>query len=309
MTIPDDGKEGLKMHRRRFAANVIAGVAIALAFTVAAPAQNSRSYVATTGSDVNNCSASAYCRTLAAALAVTNPGGEIIVVDSDEYGPATISRPVVITAVGIDASITQTTAGLVALTIATTGNVTINGLNLYGGGIGSVGIWVQQAGFLRLYGTQIDNFAGSGIEMTSGGRLAMYDSKITGSGEDGLVLNNGANADVQNSSLDNSGTAGAQVTGGGMLTFEDSSAQYNQVGFWALNGTVTLHNDRVTFNTTGMLVSANGQLYVADCLVSDNANSYIVAPGGTLTASRPGTNLITPGQSKSGTLSSATVLQ
>src|SRR5579871_4546372 len=48
---------------------------------VSGPANN-RSFVATTGNDANNCTESAYCRTLAAALTVTNPGGEIIVVTS-----------------------------------------------------------------------------------------------------------------------------------------------------------------------------------------------------------------------------------
>src|ERR1017187_5502993 len=118
--------------------HVIAGAALALVFTFTAQAQNNRSFVATTGNDTNNCSAAAYCRTFGRALAQTNSGGEIVVVNSGGYGPATISQPVVITAIGIDASITAASGD--ALTINTTGNVTITGLNLNGGGTASVGV-------------------------------------------------------------------------------------------------------------------------------------------------------------------------
>ena len=65
--------------------HVIAGAALALVFTFTAQAQNNRSFVATTGDDTNNCSASAYCRTFGRALAVTNSGGEIVVVNSGGY--------------------------------------------------------------------------------------------------------------------------------------------------------------------------------------------------------------------------------
>src|SRR5271169_468531 len=126
-------------------------VALALAFTAGAAAQNNRSFVATTGNDANSCSAAAFCRSFEAALAVTNPGGEIVVVNSGGYGPMTISQPVVITAIGIDASITQTTAGQQAINITTNGEVTITGLNLNGGGTGQAGVSAGNVGFLRLY--------------------------------------------------------------------------------------------------------------------------------------------------------------
>src|ERR1035438_9219423 len=140
-----------------FTRNCLASAILSLLLTVSAQAQNNRSFVATTGDDGNNCSASAYCRTFTRALAVTNSGGEIVVVDSGGYGPATITQPVVITAIGVDASITAESGN--ALTINTTGNVTITGLNLYGSGVGSnVGIAVEQVGFLRLYSMQIVHF-------------------------------------------------------------------------------------------------------------------------------------------------------
>src|ERR1017187_10484272 len=123
-----------QMQSHRPTTKIIVGAALALAFTFTAQAQNSRSFVATTGNAATNFSGSQYCRTFARALAVTNAGGEIVVVDSGGYGPVTISQPVVITAIGIDASITVTTSGGNGITINTPGNVTLIGLNLHGEG-------------------------------------------------------------------------------------------------------------------------------------------------------------------------------
>ena len=268
---------------------------------------NNRSFVSTTGSDANNCSASAYCRSFAAALALTNPEGEIVVVNSGGYGPVTITQPVVITAIDIDASITATSGN--ALTINTTGNVTITGLNLNGDGTGNDGVLVQSVGFLRLYNMQIQNFANNGIEFTASGNLALYDSKVNDSGHDGLLLQNAsAQAYAHNSDFDHNAFAGADSVLGNII-IADSSADYNQYGFYADGATVALNNDRATFNTNAMAASSTGKLYFADCLISDNTHAWSILAGGTIADSNPGTSLITPGQSPIGTLASAIALQ
>jgi hypothetical protein len=56
-----------------------------------------RTFVASTGLDVNPCSITQPCRAFAAALALTDPDGEIIVKDSAGYGRVTIDRSVTIT--------------------------------------------------------------------------------------------------------------------------------------------------------------------------------------------------------------------
>ena len=267
---------------------------------------NNRSFVSITGSDLNDCTVSAYCRTLAEALVVTNPGGEVVVVDSGGYGPVTITRPVVITAIGIDASISETTPGLNAITINTTGNVTINGLNLSGGGTGNDGVSVQAVGFLRLYNMQIRNFGGDGIDFTASGSLAVYDSKINDCLDGLFVYNPSAKVYVHNTDFDHN-AFGAEAFEGN-LTIADSSAHYNQAGFFVDGGTVALDNDRVMFNGTGLELYS-GSLSFANCLISDNTTAWDVAEGLTMTDTNPGTSLITPGQLTSGILGAATVLQ
>jgi len=296
---PHDKRE-LKMPARGFSLNAIVGAAMTLAFAVTAQAQNNRSFVATTGDDINNCSVSAYCRTFTRALAVTNPGGEIVVVNSGGYGPATITKAVTISATGIDASITQTTSGDNALTINTTGDVTITGLNLFGGGTGNDGVLVQAVGLLHLYNMQIQGFLESGIEFAPpAGNLILYDSKINDNHRYGL-LHTGHQAYVRNTEFDNNTLAAVSSPGlGGGMTIVNSSAHNNQVAFYTDSGNLALYNDRVIFNGVA-LFARNGTVYFADCLISDNGFSFDADTGGTMAGSSPGTSLVTPGQSTIG---------
>jgi parallel beta helix pectate lyase-like protein len=298
----------------QFTTRLVACATLALAGAVTAQAQNAISYVSVAGNDANNCTASAHCRTFTRALSVTNSGGEVIAVDSGGYGPATISKPVTLTAIGIDASITAASGGD-ALTINTSGNVTIVGLSLHGAAVGNDGILVENVGFLRVYNLTAHNFVNDGIQFASAGALAVYNSSFTDNGHDGLLLEHAASrAYVNGSTFDNNAFAGADSSKGKM-TVVDSSAHYNNRAFFADGGTLTLTNDRAIFNEVGLVASGTtgvngaGHLYFANCLVSDNATSYDVGAGGTLAGSTPGTTLIAPGQTKVGTLTAPIALQ
>ncbi len=292
------------MEHRRLAANFTAGAALALALTVSAQAQNNRSFVATTGLDTNNCTSAAYCRTFARALAVTNSGGEVVVVNSGGYGPFSITQPVTITATGIDAAITQTAPLQSAITINTTGNVTITGLNLNGGGTGGYGIYVQNVGVLSLYSLQIQGFASRGIDFESGAALSMYDCKV--SGNDSGLWFLGSKAYAHNTAFDNNSTVGVTV-GGGYVVIADSSAENN--GNYGINaaGTVVLDNDEIGGSTYGLYVS--GHIYLTRCVLSGNTYAYVIDGGGTLVGSNPATSLIAPAQLTVGVLSTAANLQ
>jgi hypothetical protein len=294
-------KNGLKTHR-------IAGATLALAFTFTAQAQNGRSFVATSGDDNNACSASAYCRTFGRALATTISGGEVVVVNSGGYGPFTISNPVTITAIGVDASVTAASGS--AITINTTGDVTITGLNLLGGGAGNYGVRALAVINLRLFHMQIQEFAAYGIDFNANGNLDIEDSQISGNAT-GLLQAAGQGY-VHNTVFSGNTAFGASALGTGNLTVADSSAQYNgSVGVYVGSATATLylHNDRVSFNGVGIEADA-GNLYFANCRLAGNTNfSWFVAMGATLASSSPATNLIAPGQTSHGSLAAATVIQ
>jgi hypothetical protein len=267
----------------------------------------SRTFVSTTGNDANEatgCSAVANCRTFAAALAATSPGGEIVVVNSGGYGPVTISESIVISAVDV-ASISVTTSGANGITINTPGNVTLSGLALHGEATGNDGILVQRVGFLRLYNVLIENFLNDGVNLAVGGDLDVYDSTFSDNGHDGILLQDiSALAYVYDSIFDDNKNAGVEVVEG-QASVADSSAHFNLNAFLADGGTLTLFNDRAIFNGTGLATSNGGTLYFAACLLSNNTTAYNAGVGSTLAGSNPGSSLIAPGQIKTGTLTTA----
>ena len=84
-------------------------VAFLAAASLPALAGVQRTFVAHDGNDANPCSITAPCRAFAAALLQTNPGGEIIVLDSAGYGPVTVDKAVsIIAPAGIYAGVTAT---------------------------------------------------------------------------------------------------------------------------------------------------------------------------------------------------------
>jgi hypothetical protein len=289
--------------------NILAVSAVALAFSIAAQAQSSRTFVSTTGNDSNaavNCSATASCRTFAAALSKTNPGGEVVVLDSGGYGPAEIVQAVTVTAIGVDASISVTTSQE-ALFVGNGGNVTLIGLSLHGEGIGTNGITFVGGVTLRLYNMLIESFTLNGVRDEVNGAMEIYDSEINDNGSYGVVVANGT-AYVSGTSFDhNKGTAVAVYDFGGQITVADSSLLNNAIGAQANSGTVTLVNDRILSNNLG-LTATGGALYFSNCLIDGNTTAYSIASG-TITGTNPGTSFIAPGQAMYGTLAAAATLQ
>ncbi len=299
------------MTLQRIATRILTCSAAALSLTAAAYALNNQSFVSATGNDTNPCTSTLPCATINHALTVTNSGGEIVVATSGSYAPATISQAVTITApASVDASVSTTAAGN-AITISTTGNVSINGLTLRGHATGTDGILVDGVGALRLNNLQIQNFTGNGVEFKAAdGEMSMYNTNLNNNGNDGLLIDAvGARVWVEGCSFDGNNNAGAD-SGVGKLSIADSNAHYNGVAFYSHGGTVTLYNTRAIFNTTGLQVSEKGHLHFANCLLSDNKTAWDVATGGVLSGSNPGTTLIAPGQTpNTGSLGVATVLK
>lgn len=305
-----------------------AASAMALVFAVSARAGATRTFVSTAGNDSNtssNCGPVTPCRTFTAALTVTNSGGEIVVLTSGGYGPATITQPVIITATDVDASISVTTLDDSGLTINTPGNVTITGLSLHGQATGAFGIDVQQVGFLRLYNVLIENFKSFGIDFQSQpvvtmGTLAIDGSTINDNGlfppyqgflSAGIEVQprgNGGSVYISNTSFNNNNIG---VSASGLpVTVVDSSAENNGTGFLAHSGgTLVLSNVRAVSNGIGLSAQDNGMLYFANCLIANNTAAYSIDQFSSLAGSNPGTSLIGTAQTVSGTLSTAVVLQ
>jgi hypothetical protein len=285
--------------------------AMALVFAVSVQARANRTFVSTIGDDTDttvNCPASAPCRTLAGGLSATDPGGEVVVLKSGDYGPATIFNPVVITAIGVDASISLAVGGVDAIDIHTTGAVTIIGFNLHGEGAASSGIFVVQ-GSLRLYNMLIEGFEDGGVVFDGGGDLAIYNSAINDNLSVGVVIGNATGSAYVNGTSFNNNGAGV-VVGSGKVTIAGSSLEFNSTGFMVdSGGTLTLVDDRATFNGAALVTESGGALYFSRCLITNNTTAYQIAPGSTMVGTNPGTSLIAPGQATVGTLGTPVALQ
>lgn len=285
---------------------------MALAFTIPATAASNQTFISSTGNDTNPCTYKLPCLTIDHALTVTTPGGEIVVSTSGNYAPAAIGQSVNIDAAGgVDASISVTTSAENAITINTSGNVSINGLTLRGHATGNDGILVSQVGVLRLNNMQIQNFTANGIEFKSmDSEMNMYNSNMVNNGNDGLLIDaSGARAWVEGCAFDSNTNAGVD-SGAGRVSIADSNAHDNAVAYLASSGTVTLYNTRAIFNATGLQVGATGHMRFANSLLSDNKTNYNVAKGGILQGSDPGSTMFATGSTTNkGTLSVPIILK
>ncbi len=80
-------------HVKAFAAALVATAMTAM-ISSNGYAQATRTFVSSAGSDTNDCSRVAPCRSFAAAIGKTNTGGEINTLDPGGYGPVTITKSI-----------------------------------------------------------------------------------------------------------------------------------------------------------------------------------------------------------------------
>jgi len=293
------------MQGRGLKSRFLVGTALALAAMAPGFAQNSRSFIATTGSDSNSCIQTAPCYTFTRALSNTKPGGEIVILNTGAYGLLNITQPVIVTATGVTGLMGTFSSSANGVIINTTGNVTLSGLTIHAFGVGTDGVLVNQVGFLRLYNVMIEGFSNNGLEFDSGGGLAIYNSQFNDNQNAGILISNSsASAYVQDTGFDHNAT-GVQVTAGS-VTVANSFAHFNTTGFDVSGGTLVLTGDDSVLNGTGITVSASGTAQFTRCLISQNTTAYNLS-GGTVSGSTPGTTVITG--PTSGTLGTATPLQ
>lgn len=141
---------------------LILGVSVSVAIEVSAAAP--RTFVASGGSDANNCSLVSPCRSFSAALAQTAAGGEIVVLDSAGYGPVVIDKAVAITAPeGVYAGVTVPIYGIgVNVAAGATDAVVLRGLSINGQGAGA-GVKLTSGSSLVVDRCTIRDFAAGGF--------------------------------------------------------------------------------------------------------------------------------------------------
>ena len=253
-----------------------------------------RTFVATTGSDANPCSRTAPCRTFGAALAQTASGGEIVALDSGGYGAVTITQAVTIAAApGVQASISPASGSAITVNAGASDAVVLRNLQLNGQGA-TYGVEYQAGGSLFIESLTINGFTNTGVFMNlaSSGHLHVTDTVVRKNGYMGLHLftssgiaratilrtrleanygglwvDNGARVSVNDSVASGNSEYGFLVYLSGApaeVNLEDCVASEGRYGVYAYStaGTASLRvsNCLLTANDTGILIGSNGSI-------------------------------------------------
>jgi len=212
-------------------------------------AANPRTFVSGSGNDNDPCSLLKPCRTFNRAMAQTDPGGEVVALDSAGYGTFIVNKAVTIEAApGVYAGITVTgTAPTIAIDVAagaadavTLRGLTINSLNSNSVGIrflsgaalhiencifksNDIGVWSLGAGTLDIRDSIFrENFDGIRIEPSAGTSFATVHNVRLENNTDGLGAVDGATVTVQDSVA-----SGNANLGFGAFSFSGRPAELN----------------------------------------------------------------------------------
>jgi hypothetical protein len=304
----------------------LAIIAVALPFLAAAPAQaqNPRTWVSGVGDDLSpTCSRAAPCKTFAAAIAVTNAGGEINCVDSGGFGTLTITKAITVACEVGTAGVLGTgggSASAILINAATTDVVTLRGLDIDGQATTGYGIAIATAKEVHIENCSIRNFRGNviaagiwttasssttvflyvedtvisdnqfGVLLSSSGGFkvaSLKDVTITGSVSDGLNLNNtNVFANVTESIISaNGGSAVNTAASSTTANVDHTTIANNGV---ALNAAVSGSTIRASFNnifnnTTGFSIAGGAFIQSDSSNLTGGSNGGATTPNAPLT--------------------------
>ena len=234
----------------------IAVAALALAATLAlslsAQAQNgtlTRSFVSSSGLDSNPCTIAEPCATFAQAYTKVEANGIIAALDPGKYGPIAITGPVTINGNGW-AAITEPAGGNGISIAATSGNVTLKGLEIDGAGAGSSGIALSSA----LSGDLNLNILSCAISSSTGTGISIAPSASSGTPVlDLLITNTSSLSNATGISIVPSGNASVAGTITGLNVANNSNNGFNIGGSIALAivNSLASQNSHDGINATG----------------------------------------------------------
>ena len=243
------------MQRRTFALAAFAFVPIILNATHATAVQ--RAFVASYGTSGNTsfgCSLTKPCRAFSEALGLTSSGGEVIVLDSAGYGPATISQSVsIIAPAGVHAGI-SVFAGSNGIDIPGGGiRVVLRGLSISGQG-GGHGIYVTGNNELTIERCDIGGMSSNGIFLDGvSGTVQIRDTVVHDNAANGVMLFGALSATLDRVSAERNALAGVYVIDGPLVSMKDGELIRNNRGLEVTNFAAL--TTRV--NGAGMHISRN----------------------------------------------------
>ena len=247
-----------------------------------------RTFVASYGATANiafNCSLAKPCRAFSEALSVTNAKGEVIVLDSAGYGPASISQSVSIVApAGVYAGISVFSGD--GITIDDGGSnsivVVLRGLTINGQG-GINGVRMIHAQTVHVEGCILSNMTQNGIYQSSG-TLYVKDTIARNNGNVGtFVLGYGVVANFDRVRME-ANLNGVYVQDGSQAFIQDSvlsgNGYYGVVSFTSTGATlgtttgVSVTRTLITYNPYGAAAESDLASTLARLDITDSNISY-----------------------------------
>lgn len=300
------------MGRFSLATFALAAVIAPILIPSVAHAQSLQTFVSGTASTSNiACTRSAPCRDFGLAYFATLPGGEIVCLDSGNFGHFDISHSITVNCTGTNGGPINTTVGI---TTAATDVVVLKGLDI--DGVGNTGTGSPQSGLINFNGagllhvenTKINNIPGdkyNGILFAPTGpaKLIVADSSITNIGTAGttagIYIKPGssftANVSIERSRIDgNNFGLIADGTGGGIIRglVKDSFVANNRnngitVSTSTSNTVLTIDNTGITGNAFGLVAGgSNAGLLIRRSIINGNATGLFSISGGALLSYR-----------------------
>ena len=266
--------------------HVLAVLSVLAASAQAAP----RTFVSGTGSNANPCTFALPCRTFAVALGVTNPGGEVIALDSASYGTATITQSVsIIAAPGAYAGISAPAGNGITINAGANDVVVLRGLTLIGLGGGLRGISAHSVGTLHVENVVMSGFVDQGLAFLAPGRLLVKDTLSRDNGASGIDIGSTqgqATASLDRVRLEHNGFSGLIVGTRAKAVVRDSVAAGNaQGGFVSggiTGGELTVDHCTANNNTLFGIAASQGLVRMTDSTIVYNGTGLLVAAGGTI---------------------------
>jgi hypothetical protein len=267
-------------------------------------------FVASYGSG-NLCTREAPCASLQRGINRTPAGGELIILDSGDFGnSAVIDKSITVSAVGVSATL----GGGITID-ATDATVVLRGLRLNGAGSAGNGIDITSgaAGQIYIEDGEIQGFA-YGIHVNSGayptlvvaktvarnnsstglhfqtgspGRLIVDNSRFENNGGDGIEVR-AAEASITRAILSGNASSGVRVTFNGKANVTWTTAEHNAGSGYAVDGSgqMTLEQSVARGNADGVRASAGSgsqaTVRISNSVVTNNGADLAAAGSSTL---------------------------
>ena len=236
--------------------------------------QATRTWVSGVGDDVNPCSRTAPCKTLAGAITKTATGGEINVLDPGGFGAITITKSITIDGGGVIGSILSSgTNGIVVN--APDGLVTIRNFSINGTGtvLGTNGIRVIAIKKLTVENCVLSNFSEKGIDISS---------------------NLGADIMINNVTIHNAKEGIIKTDTAGFITIDGCHIQGIQNSGISISGQGTISNSVISGSNTGVAANAGAMVQLTANVITNNMKA-LQGPG---KISSAGNNSVTGNKSQ-----------